>query len=129
MPRAPNSCRRRPDFLWFITLLAVMFGIILEVDEGYHENYDPWDEMARYGELCGSMPGRALLFLRYHPLVHTRRLLPGLLAEALRSGSAAAREGGGVHIVYLGYPPERISELNANAVAIYGAELSHSVVS
>lgn len=111
-----------------MTLLALVFAVILEVDEDYHKDYDPWDEMARYGELCGSMPGRPLLFLRYLPLARTKRLLPGLLTEALRSGGTAANAGGGVHIIYIGYPQDRIDELNANAVAIYGAELSHSVV-
>lgn len=99
---------KRPDF--FFMTSDRPHKVILEVDEDYHRGIAVSCEMARMATIKNGLPGGGLIFVRFNPDEDRKDALEEHLRSALSSdGSVFQNSPYGVHVVYVGYPADRIA--------------------
>jgi hypothetical protein len=107
LPCAKPGERKRPDFV-------LVFGdyiIIIEVDEHYHQRYNVPCELKRI-ELIHSAAGLPMILIRFHPDSRKFGALDGVIKEAIKTEGQKAKESPfGVHLAFIGYPAERIHQM------------------
>ena len=97
------------------------FTLVVEVDERSHTLYRVEDEVSRVLMMRLLIDG-PLFLLRYTPEGGDLEALCDALAAVLDSEAQEARVSPGqLFIRYLGYPPWRLAELDAEAIAQSGA--------
>lgn len=116
LPCAPNSCKKRPDFVYFTDERV----IVLECDEDYHRYYEVSCEISRIGVLKDQLK-LPMLLVRFNPDSADFDTLERVLRENLVGGSFnLAINEFGIHVMYIGYPDRRIQELNDHAEDLLG---------
>lgn len=106
-PCSSGGCAKRPDFVFHIG----KWIIVLECDEHYHRNYEVSCEIGRIGILKDNLK-LPLVVIRLNPGLRNYEKLKEVLDKLLESDGSLPVNEFGIHIVYIGYPDERIQELN-----------------
>jgi hypothetical protein len=111
-----SSCIKRPDYVFVFETHVV----ILEVDELYHRHYASACEVDRMGKLK-DLVKLPLHIVRFNPAKGRYVKLKKLLAQ-LFSDPTGAQNPAGVLVHFVGYPEERIWELNQEEEFCYEFE-------
>lgn len=129
--RAQSDSARRPDFV--LKANDVPYTIVVEVDEDYHRGYPAECEVKRMQQIKDAFPEEVLYFVRYaperikykeHGETRLSVILPeskALLLECVRTIIALPKPEPkdiplGYKVRYLGYPPDRVRDLEETHV-------------
>lgn len=116
IPCAARGCKKRPDFVFF----TKGWVIVLECDEGYHRYYEVSCEISRIGILKDQLK-LPMLLVRFNPDKADYAVLERVLRQHMSSDALdLATNEYGVHIIYIGYPEDRVQELNEHAEDMCG---------
>ncbi|GAQ90386.1 hypothetical virus protein [Klebsormidium nitens] len=105
MSTRDKSCIKRPDYVFVFETHAV----ILEVDENYHRYYEISCEVDRMGKIK-DLVRLPLHFVRFNPAKTRYPLLKDLLERLFRDPEGA-QNAAGVLVHFVGYPEDRIQDL------------------
>lgn len=116
IPCAPQGCKKRPDFVFYTDKWIV----VLECDEDYHRYYEISCEISRIGILKDQLK-LPMLLIRFNPDKADYATLERVLRDNLTINAFnLANNEYGVHIMYIGYPEDRVHELNEYAEDMCG---------
>lgn len=99
---------KRPDFAFVIP--DKEHRVILEVDEDSHRYESVSCEIDRLKRIKNAQDA-PLVVVRFNPLVKHKDLLKEQLIRVIEGDGDVFSHGSGVHVIFIGYPQDRVHEL------------------